>query len=418
MGMLNPDFVLPKYNQDCFSNIPTTILDLFGVAIKKPTISKKYYKKYLANRQYDHAILLLIDGLGFYQWKKYANQFPLFKQLDKKSFLSPITSVFPSTTAAAINTINSGLTPAEHGLFEWTLYMREINATIETLPFNKIGEESNSLLEKNINPRILFNFPTIYQILKRHNVNSFSFVNKSYANSAYSTISQKGSISLPFVTFSDLIIKLKNQLTAHNSRNYLFVYWDKLDSLGHEYGPDSNLCKIELSKISHLFLSEFVKRIDKQTRKRTLLIITADHGQITVNPKETIYLNRDEILMKNLCRNGDGEIILPTGSARDIYLHIEEKNLKKIYKYLENKLKNKADVIFTDKAIALGLFGQNEINNKFRSRLGNLMLLPYNNHTIWREYKGKKFEYLGHHGGLSKEEMVIPFSICSLEEIA
>lgn len=416
MKKLNPNFVFPKYKGDCFFNIPATILELFGIKIKRPTISKKHYIKYL-NGEYDNVIFLLIDGLGFHQWKRYANQFTLFKLLDEKGYLFPATSVFPSTTAAAINTISSGLTPAEHGLFEWTLFMQEINTTIETLPFSKIGEKRDSLLNENISPRILFNFPTIYQILKKHKINSFSFVDKSYSDSAYSTVSRKGSISLPFVNFSDLMVKLKNQLIKCRGKNYLFVYWDRLDGLSHQYGPGSNACKIELSKISNLFLLEFIKKLNKQIREKTLLIIAADHGQIAVNPKKTIYLDKDKKLMKSLQRNKMGEIILPTGSARDVYLHIEEKRLKEIFQHLKNKLKNKADVIYTNEAIALGLFGQNKVDDKFKNRLGNLMLLPYKNHTIWREYKGKKFEHLGHHGGLNKEEMNIPISICSLEEI-
>ena len=416
MKKLNPDFVFPKYKNDCFSNIPTTILDLFGVGIKRPTISKEHYYKY-SNGQYDNVILLWIDALGFHQWKRFANQFSLFKLLDGKGYLSPATSVFPSTTVCAMNTINSGLTPAEHGLFEWTLFMQEIDATIEPFPFNKIGEKGISLLEKSVNPKILFSFPTIYQTLKKNGVNSFSFVDKSYANNTFLTISQKGSISLPFVNFSDLVVKLKNQLIKCRGKNYLFAYWDRLDTLGHEYGPDNDAYKVELSKISHLLSTEFIKKLDKQTRQKTLLIITADHGQIAVNPKETIYLDKDEKLMKSLQKNKTGEIILPTGSARDVYLHIEEKWLKEIYQHLKNKLKNGADVVYTDEAIISGLFGQNKVDDKFRSRLGNLMLLPYENYTIWREYKGKKFEFLGHHGGLNKEEMEIPISICSLEEI-
>ena len=413
---LNPNFIFPKYKNNCFSNIPATVLNLFGIKKKKPTVSKKYFEKYLSKR-YKNIVLFLIDALGFYQWKQYANKYPLFKKLDKKRFLYPITSVFPSTTASALNTLSSGLTPAEHGLFEWTLYLPEIDKTIETLPFKEIGKKRDSLLKENVDPKILFNAQTIFGLLKRNKISSFMFLNKVFANSTYSKLYAKGSLVSSFTNFSDLVVNFKNQLIKSQGRNYFFVYWDKLDSLGHDYGPKSDACKAELSKISHLFLTEFIKKLNEKTKKQTLLIITADHGQIDVNPQETIYLNKDKKLISSLQKDRKGEIIFPTGSARDAFLHVKETELKEIHSYLEKKLKNKADIIKTSEAVKFGLFG-GKVKPKFKDRLGNLTILPYKNYTIWREFKNKKFKHLGHHGGLTKEEMLIPFSICKLDEIS
>jgi len=61
--------------------------------------------------------------------------------------------------------------------------------------------------------------------------------------------------------------------------------------------------------------------------------------------------------------------------------------------------------------------GIKKINPRFRKRLGDLLVLPHKNYTIWRKYKNKKFKHLGHHGGLSKEEMVVPLAICGLSEL-
>jgi len=414
MKKLNSNFVSPKYQNDCFSNIPATILSLFGIKTNKPTLSQKHFAKY-TKQGYKNIILFLIDGLGFYQWKKYGNKFSLFKQIDDKKCLHQITAVFPSTTAAALNTINSGLTPAEHGLFEWTLYLPKIDKTINTLPFTDIAvDKRDSLLDKKTNPEILFNFPTIYKKLEQENISSFSFLNKTYANSTYSKISRKGSKAFSFVNFSDLVVKLRAQINKSMGRNFFFVYWDKLDTLSHDYGPSHDSCRIELAKLSYLFLTEFIQKLSEESKKKTLLIITADHGQIDVNPKQTIYLNKDKFVMENLKKDKKMKIILPTGGPRDVFLHIKENKLNEVYQYLKNKLKNKADVFKTEEVISLGLFGKKKIKPEFKDRLGDLIILPHKNFTIWREYKGRKFTHLGHHGGLSKEEMMIPFALLPL----
>ena len=219
MRKLDSNFVFPKYKGECFSNIPATIFELFGIKTKKPTLSKKYFKKHV-DKDYKNIILFLVDALGFYQWKKYGNKYSLFKQLDDKKCLYPLATVFPSTTAAALNTISSGLTPAEHGLFEWTLYLQEIDKTIETLPFKEINNKKrDSLLEEQINPKILFNFPTIYQLLKEQKINSFFLLNKIYVNSAYSKIIREGSNHIHFLNFSDLVVNLKNQVIKSKGKN-------------------------------------------------------------------------------------------------------------------------------------------------------------------------------------------------------
>lgn len=418
MRKINSDFVLPAYGDNCFSNIPSTILNLLDIETSGPTVSRRYFESYVG-KGHKNVILFLIDALGFNQWKKYANNFDLFRRLEKGGHLNSITSIFPSTTAAALNTISSGLTPAEHGLFEWFLYLEEIDKTIETLPFKELGSEKrDSLLDEKVSPKVLFNNSTIYKLLRRHGVKSFAFVNKAYADSAYAKASREGSDTITFTNFSDLVVKLRSQILESEGKNYYFIYWDKLDSLSHEYGPSNDAYRVELSKISHLFLTEFTRRIDKKTKGKTLLIITADHGQIDIDWKETIYLNKDNLLMKALQKDRKGKTILPTGGPRGVFLHIKESQVEVIQRHLENRLKSKADVIRTEEAVSLNLFGKDKIKEKFRGRLGNLILLARKNYSIWREYGDKKLKFLGHHGGLSKEEMLIPFSVCELGELS
>jgi len=44
--------------------------------------------------------------------------------------------------------------------------------------------------------------------------------------------------------------------------------------------------------------------------------------------------------------------------------------------------------------------------------------LPYKNYTVWYNFaKEKKFDLLGHHGGLSREEVLVPFGVARLSEL-
>jgi len=109
---------------------------------------------------------------------------------------------------------------------------------------------------------------------------------------------------------------------------------------------------------------------------------------------------------------------LPTGSPRDVFLHIEQDRLEEIYDFLSKKFDGKAKIMMAEDAISLNLFGIGKPTSEFKDRIGNLLILPYRNNTIWFEHiKGKKFDSLGHHGGLSKNEMLVPFALANLSDL-
>ncbi|MEJ2242169.1 MAG: alkaline phosphatase family protein, partial [Candidatus Bathyarchaeota archaeon] len=115
------DFLYPFYDKYCFSKIPSTILKFFDVKTKT-TLPSKLVPEKNEFKETNKLILLIIDGFGFNQWLRYYEQNEFFSRITNEGIFSPITTVFPSTTANAITTLNTGLTPQEHGLPEWFVY--------------------------------------------------------------------------------------------------------------------------------------------------------------------------------------------------------------------------------------------------------------------------------------------------------
>lgn len=408
------NFIYPFYEKYCFSNIPSTILSFFGIKTKRPTLPSELYEEKIEGS--NKVVLFLIDALGYNQWIRYNNEF--FRTFTQKGLVSPITTIFPSTTAATITTISSGLTPQEHGLPEWNVYFKEIDMIIDTLPFRPLGDKNrDSLLEKKVNPKILFDSRTIYQKLKNSRIKSFVFKNKSYAESVYSKLIDKGSEVISFINISDLAVNLRKRLEKEKGPAYIFIYYDCVDSMQHEYGPYTEEHGAELSTFSYALKRELLGKIKKRVAKETIFIITADHGQLNIPPKKTLYLNKYKKLV-NSFQESNGKPILPTGSPRDVFLYVKPEKLEEIQDYLSNLLKGKAKVMKSEDALKMGLFGIGKVHKDFIDRIGNLLILPYSESLIWYEHiKGKKVKLIGHHGGLSKEEMLIPFSVAKLSDL-
>ena len=412
-------FIHPFYEKYCFSNIPSTILSFFGIKTKRPTLPPELHKDEVEVEDSNKVVLFLIDALGYNQWIKYNKNNEFFRIFTQRGLVSPITTIFPSTTAATITTISSGLTPQEHGLPEWNVYYKEIDMIINTLPFTPLGDKVHDrLVERGVNPKILFDSRTVYQKLKRNGIKSFVFKSKSYADSAYSKLTNKGSSVVPFINISDLVVNLRKNLEKEKGQAYFYVYYDCVDSIQHKYGPYTEEHESEISTLSYVLKKQLLGKIKRNVAKETIFMITADHGQLNIPPERTIYLNKYKKLVNSFQKSKKGRTILPTGSPRDVFLYIKPEKLEEIQHYLLNMLKREAEVMKSKDALKMGLFGIGKVHKDFLDRIGNLLILPYKESIIWYEHiKGKKVKSIGHHGGLTKEEMLIPFSIAKLSDL-
>ena len=149
---------------------------------------------------------------------------------------------------------------------------------------------------------------------------------------------------------------------------------------------------------------------------QTLVVLTADHGQVEVDPLRTIYLNKLDIdIEQYLQRNQRGKLLIPAGSARDMFLHVKEERIDEVVALLQKHLADRAEVYCTEQLVAQHFFGSTQPSRAFLTRVGNVVILPYQNETVWW-YEGGKFEmhFQGHHGGLTPEEMEIPLLLLPL----
>jgi hypothetical protein len=410
------EVIYPCYESYCLSKIPSVVLALLGIPQPDHPLLK-IVQSTLADRRYPtKVILLLIDGFGWHQWLRDAERYDFFNRITAHGVVAPLTTVFPSTTAAALTSIHSGLTPQEHGLPEWWVYFDELDAIAASLPFTPLGARGRDrLLEVGVKPSMLFQGKSIYQTLAKAQIPSFTVIRDAYAHSAYSSLVHKGSVTIPYINASDLLVNLRQRISEVSGPAYFFVYWDAVDAISHTYGPHTEQYHAELTGFSYLLQRELIEKIPRHTAADVLLMVTADHGHINVAPRETLYLNRYPRFVRSLQVSHAGQRILPWGSPRDVFLRVQEERLLEVAAWLTERLAGKATVITTAEALRRQLFGIGKLHKRFKHRVGNLLILPDNKYLIWFEHlKGRKFALRGMHGGLRPDEMLIPFAAANL----
>jgi hypothetical protein len=414
--MLPPHSVRPDYTGRCLSNLPSTIMKIFGLKTDRPVLPDDAFGG-VDTAGADNVVLFIFDGLGFDTYQKQSRS-GFMGALSGKGSVEPITTVFPSTTAAALTTASTGLTPQEHGLPEWYVYMREVDSVIMPLPFAKVGEAGRDTLLGKMRPRDLFNGVPYFKTLAAAGVKTTSFSNRQLSTSAFSKLTHRGSTMVAYGAGSDLAMSLRRCVEQARGRNLFYVYWSYIDSQEHKYGPQSEEAEVEASTISHALGLGFLSRLDPDAAKRTLILATADHGHVGTSPQDVVYLNGLRRLSGALSLGQSGKMIPPWGAPRDLYMDIQEGKLDETQAYLQEKLEGVASVLKTADAVKEGLFGINSPSKKFLRRIGNLMVLPHGTRLVWYDYwRGQFPDLRGHHGGLSPTEMTIPFCVGRASEL-
>jgi predicted AlkP superfamily pyrophosphatase or phosphodiesterase len=406
-------FIKPLYDSYGFSRIPHTVQNLL-TGSTAPALPGDVLGS--AAQRPDAVILFFIDAFGWRFFEQHAGRYPFLQHFVQNGVVSKLTSMFPSTTAAHVTSIHTGQTPGQSGVYEWFMYEPKLDAVIAPLLFSFAGETvRDTLVNFGVSADSIFPRRTIYQRLKAAGVESFVFQPRDTANTAPAEALLKGAREISYKTLPEALVRLAKLLASQDRPTYYFLYFGNIDSICHTYGPNSAELEAEFDAFFIVMERLFLERLLGK-HKHVLFMLTADHGQIEVDPATTIYLNYTVRGFRRFLQlNRQGQLIVPEGSPRDMFLHIKPELLDEAQKLLTQTLKDSALVVRTQELIERGFFGPLPASPNFLDSVGNLVVLPFKGETVfWYEREKFEMKFFGHHGGLTREEMEIPLLVCEL----
>lgn len=365
----------PAYDGTNIVNLVSSIAQDFGHKTGHKRLTEPIQLK-------KNVLLLVIDGLGYDVAKK--------STILRKYSTQKITTVFPSTTAAAITTFLSGLTPLEHGIPSWFVHLRECGVVSTMLPWKC---RNNTPLV--LNPKKILDCPSLARKLR---VKSHTVLGKNIAYSPYNQVLSHHAKRHTYTTLSGLFRHLKKLCAAKSSkRKYIYAYWPQFDYLSHRFGK------------AHPRTKNHWKKIEKQLERlvsslhETTLIITADHGHIDTDESSRIKLSDhpklQECLTLPLC-----------GEPRAAFCYVHPNKVGQFKRYCKQFLGHACTVYTSDKL--LPLMGIGKPHHELHHRIGDFILLMKKNYILTDLLEGeKKHAFIGNHGGLSREEMEVPLVI-------
>jgi len=337
-------------------------------------------------------VFFLVDGFGYHYLRNQTGSFL------NKLCSGSIDSVFPSTTASAITTVMSGLSPQTHGIPGWFTYFKEIGGIVATLPF-RIRGIGNHLVDK-VDPRDLFGNHCMFTQSKRA---SYVVTPEHLADSAYSRVMCGPAQRIAYRDLDHCFSQL-NSLIHHRDKKYVYAYWPEFDSLCHKFGVHSHQVQEHFDLLDRSFENFF----SLAAQSDTAMIISADHGFVDTSPSQTIHLrdhpNLAQCLTMPLC-----------GEPRTAYCYVRGKYHTQFEQYIEENFSDRMACCDSASLLEQGYFGCGPIHDRFYDRIGDYTLIMRDHYVITDQLLSEQaFNMIGVHGGLHDHEREIPLIVARL----
>ncbi len=388
----------PDYAGGSIVNLSASVLKAFGVDPPSPVCRRGILPADLLD---DNAgiVLFVCDALGLLQLRSVleTGRTPTLSRLSEGSHgMRQLTSVFPSTTTAALTSLSTACAPAQHGILGHRQWMDEVGALCNMLRFATDGEDPRPLSEELVSV-----VPTVHELLEAASVSSFAISSSAHEGTGFSNVIHRGATFLGYDSISEIPFLLEHSFELAGDRpTFHYAYWHMVDALAHAYGPGSG----RRSQDPYSLEMELVDRVVAELlavceRHNRTFIFTADHGQAELSPERAIVLDRD---IASQLRYPPG------GGRRAIYLASDNPAALREHRLLQQ---DDIRVVEADAAFDGGWFGRDA--GAFRSRVGQLLVVSSADRQVLVDYGSGTFAYRGAHGALSQDEMLVPVLVAN-----
>lgn len=387
-----PDTVAPDYMGGSLLNLMASIGHRFG-ARDLGGHARLVDESVLGLDDARVVVLLVIDGLGALDLQRRGDGAYLTRHL-----AATLTSVFPSTTASAITTTLTGLSPAEHGLTGWFIRDPRFGGVFAPLLMQRRDREPMTGWWR---ARRLFPYPTLFQ---RMRTRSAMVSHEHILGSPFNVRHGRGlARSYAYSELDELETALASATDDFGGNGgFVYAYHADYDATAHRFGIASEECSTHFQRIDAL-VERLATRLSGQGGR---LLITADHGFIDSPRDRQIRIDAFPALYGCL----DGPL---WGERRVAYCRVRTGQSARFEQLAEEVFKNKFDIVQAGRLLAADVFGPARIPHpQLAERIGDYVLIGRRGWTVYDTLPNEnEHPMIGVHGGATTDEMLIPVCV-------
>jgi len=400
---LGADSIHPAYDGLSILNLPSSICRwLEAPELPHPPIDVSEFDELAAGAR--QVVVVLMDAVGLKWFERWMDD-----PLVERGTLGALTSVVPSTTSAALTSLWTGRSPAEHGILGYEVFLKEFGmvANMITHAPASFDGEVGSLYHAGFDPETFLPVPTIGPHLSAAGIESHAFLHKRIAGSGLSKMHYPEVEQHAFDGLADLWKSMRQLLEKDSDdRRYVWSYFGEVDYLAHVHGPNDDRVSAEFELFIKSLKADFVGALDSDAAKDTVLILMADHGQVTTRKDPHFELRNHPDLARRLH-------MLPSGENRLAYLYPKPGQMDAVEEYIARTWPRMFRVMPSNHALEAGLFGPGEPTKTTRSRIGDRLAVSQKDGYLW--WAAKENPLLGRHGSVTPDEMLVPILMIRLD---
>lgn len=403
-GLVYPDYGDGERPGRTIANIGSTIAKLFDISFTGlPPLPKGHFRPLLDQGPVERVVLIVIDAMG----KNLLTDDPLLNSINKQAVVSEtITSVFPSTTVNALSSIWTGHAPAQHGLVGLRLLDRDFNAVNFMINLHPLYlRQRDAMVEAGFEPETFLAVPGIAEQFAAAGIPTVDIKGREIIHSALSRMHGRGVVEkLGIVSFPEMMWQVKNQLETKSGPLFTVAYWPNVDTLSHLHGPHHEAVKLEMLSCLREIKRTVLDGLSKEKRKGTVVLVTADHGQVPLKPSLHQKIHHHPEINDLLLLNAAGGNRVP-------YWYVKQGLVEETKTKLENEFGHLLKAYTRQEIIDTGWYGPGPHAPKFAERLGDLNMLMADGVLMIDPTDNEVARFLraGSHGGLTADEMQVPF---------
>lgn len=358
--------LLPDYGGGCITNIVPTLLE---PGAEWPTWFPS------AAQDVDQVVLLVLDGLGWTQLRSRLAQAPALSGLTGDA----ITTVAPSTTAAALTSITTGMAPGAHGVIGYRMAVD--GQVLNVLRWQASGRDARASIPPE---KVQCNEP--FAGHRPPVVTKAEFRETGFTQAHLDRARLTG-----WRVTSTLVTEVAHLL--RRGEPFVYAYYEGIDKVAHEYGL-GEFYDNELRSADRL-----VGDILEVLPPGAALVVTSDHGQVDVG--SNVITPAPEVLAHVAQQSGEG---------RFRWLHARPGHARVL---LEAAVGCHADtgwVVPVEQVVDEHWLGPTLIEPA-RRMLGDVALVAREPVSYDDPADTGPFDLVARHGSLTEDEMLVPLLV-------
>jgi len=317
-------------------------------------------------------VLLVLDGLGWEQLRDRPEVAPTLSSMVG----GPITTVAPSTTATALTSIATGLTPAEHGIIGYRILLGgDVTNMLRWTSGDR--DRRHDAPPSSVQPAPAFCGQRVPVVTAQE-----------LTTTPFSEAHLRPGEMIGYRAASSLPVLVSRR--AATGARFIHAYYAGVDRIAHERGF-GDFYDAELAMADSM-VADLLSRLGPETA----VLVTADHGQVDVGDR-LIEPSRDVLDL----------VTLQSGEGRMRWFHAARGAAGDVLAAAEAEFASTGWVRSREQVIDERWFGR-AMPGPVAARLGDVVVAAREPVAYVDPDDSGPFELVCRHGSLTSAEMLVP----------